>query len=1235
MAASSLEKTTTDLKVARFVVHKLGETFDSFQVHSSSIFSLVEQWRNLQASFTEVNMSLESRVKELEAKEREAGVVANKVQRFQEEVEVKRKSLEFGEKTVNERIAKVQARENDVRKWLEVINVHKKQIGEREKAVVAKERELAEGLERVRNLDEDEARVRKVELEANECRKAVEMEERRVSKIVEELEGREKRVELRESRVDERCKAVEIRENRVDERFKELEVKEMDIKVREEAVEAREMELREGVRAMEAREDRLMEDQQALDLKAEDMDKLYSLVELRETETNERFTEVESKEKELKLREANLKVQCEELKLKEKNVIERLSKLKSDEKDLRDSRRALEDKKNEIDVRFASLEAREGEVNKRSRDLEVKEMDVNAKLVVVEAKEAAWNVQWGMLEVKRKEVDEFDKAIELKEKKVEELCRELELKEKQINESIQGSQLKQGQMDGRFKEMEAKEKEISERCKEMELKEKQINRRKKAQELIEKQFEDSKKALELKERQVDERFHMLELKLKQMSELSQEREPKQQQRDGLSVCDHEKVSELKDKEINVPSELTELNGTQVNQHLEIQKLDVEQKKTCSDKLGLKGKQMADGDTELKSNQTNTQQNVSTFKEIQKGDMLRESEDKQNDKVQKVVNIKENQVSDKVHEVGPKPSDNGDNKLAVNSDRREDGGSRYCGLSGKILQFHLNERFTEHGSMNEEIVKLLESMTNPAKIVLDAINGFFPPHLCNKDGVASDTSVVRSSCLLLLEHLMNMRPFITKTLKKDATFVAVAWRAKMEVEGETEVVALAFLLLLVTYKLNNVVKKDDVRRLCGIVDQHKLAPRIRQKLGVLKRANGSSGVEDTIKEPIQSDSLLADNGHNALDPLPAKTPDIHSSCRSMDEKGVRSYLMEHVKEYDALKDKILDALRYASDPAKLVLSVCNISVTDPVQNHADLNNTICIFLLKQLMKLAPSISEEVTNEARVFAEILKAKLKGSNNPLFHYRFLQFVASYKLANSYHSDELLSYFKVFYCSGEEVYRPDENAYLCFALGLAKKIPGVIKNLIDKKKLLCAVKFICVFKLERTFPPVPLLEEYLEFIKRKVDEKRKEGSFKEKVDAENMESSALKSIIISITNFKLESQLPLERFVARMKELEKEKDERLSANCSRKRRASPMPSSSTPSQEKRPRSGPVQQSQPVPPVYLLPFPPGPPPPMPPSYGPPAYNRLMSAGPPNTPFYPPGDGHGVGPRLPSRLPYY
>lgn len=172
-------------------------------------------------------------------------------------------------------------------------------------------------------------------------------------------------------------------------------------------------------------------------------------------------------------------------------------------------------------------------------------------------------------------------------------------------------------------------------------------------------------------------------------------------------------------------------------------------------------------------------------------------------------------------------------------------------------------------------------------------------------------------------------------------------------------------------------------------------------------------------------------------------DIYSLCRNMDADGLRSYLTEHhLKGKFIIHDKILDALRYAPDPGKLVIEVTRSSshqiFVDKAESKADKNS--CILLLMQFMKLSPPITPVVEEEAKNFADFLNARLismGNSNTPADNFGFLQFVAAFKLASFYDPHQLIFLFRKFY-SGHEVYRKGQLACLCRALGLSKMIPG-----------------------------------------------------------------------------------------------------------------------------------------------------------------------------------------------------
>ncbi|KNA21789.1 hypothetical protein SOVF_040230 [Spinacia oleracea] len=99
-----------------------------------------------------------------------------------------------------------------------------------------------------------------------------------------------------------------------------------------------------------------------------------------------------------------------------------------------------------------------------------------------------------------------------------------------------------------------------------------------------------------------------------------------------------------------------------------------------------------------------------------------------------------------------------------------------------------------------------------------------------------------------------------------------------------------------------------------------------------------------------------------------------------------------------------------------------------------------------------------------------------------------------------------------------------------------GHIQSLIRKDEQLLAVAFICEYKMQDYFPPVPLLKAYLEGIRKRVCEMVEKGSDTAQNDAINMELSSLKAVLKYISMFKLESSFSPAPLELRIKQLEKE---------------------------------------------------------------------------------------------------
>ncbi|XP_021742826.1 FRIGIDA-like protein 5 [Chenopodium quinoa] len=264
-----------------------------------------------------------------------------------------------------------------------------------------------------------------------------------------------------------------------------------------------------------------------------------------------------------------------------------------------------------------------------------------------------------------------------------------------------------------------------------------------------------------------------------------------------------------------------------------------------------------------------------------------------------------------------------------------------------------------------------------------------------------------------------------------------------------------------------------------------------------------------------------------------------------------YSMDHMKENGVSPEEILDALRCSPDPGKLVFGITRLFH----RNFSDKDTTTiykdsCILLSEQLMKLSPPIMDNVKEEARDLAITLKAA-KG-RTPTDNFGFLQFIAAFKLADCFDADDLLSMFGSLY-GGPKVYRHEQQAVLCSALGLSDKIPGLIHSYIERNKLLTAVKCICVFKLEHLYSPVPLLECYLDLSRKRVNQKRKEGAFRFEYEAENMELAILRDVTSCIATFKLESKFPPDSLLLRIKQVYKKRKFRKVASKNQNNKRSP----------------------------------------------------------------------------------
>ena len=161
---------------------------------------------------------------------------------------------------------------------------------------------------------------------------------------------------------------------------------------------------------------------------------------------------------------------------------------------------------------------------------------------------------------------------------------------------------------------------------------------------------------------------------------------------------------------------------------------------------------------------------------------------------------------------------------------------YVTMDGRNLQLFLNKNACNHGKMGNEVFAALRMSADPAKLVLDAMEGFYPPHL--KDGVVEfEGATVRRSCVLLLEQLTRVGPPITPQVREDAARLAHEWKAKMGVEVGDSLELLGFLWLLVAYELTSDFDKNEIQKLFKDVIQHIEANELGRALGLTNLGAG--------------------------------------------------------------------------------------------------------------------------------------------------------------------------------------------------------------------------------------------------------------------------------------------------------------------------------------------------------------------------------------------------------------
>ncbi|KAL5700202.1 hypothetical protein ACHQM5_025679 [Ranunculus cassubicifolius] len=164
---------------------------------------------------------------------------------------------------------------------------------------------------------------------------------------------------------------------------------------------------------------------------------------------------------------------------------------------------------------------------------------------------------------------------------------------------------------------------------------------------------------------------------------------------------------------------------------------------------------------------------------------------------------------------------------------------YClKMDGAGLRSFIMDHRKDLPTSCEDATFALGFAPDPAKLVLDALEGFYP--LRSKRDRAGELGAIRRTCVLLLEGLTIINPEIKSSVKKSAKKLAVDWNHKVSTDSDDQLEALVFLQLLGTYGLAAEFDVDELLDLLVSI------ARRRQAVDLFK----GLGFQDKISDFIQ-------------------------------------------------------------------------------------------------------------------------------------------------------------------------------------------------------------------------------------------------------------------------------------------------------------------------------------------------------------------------------------------------
>ncbi|KMT09782.1 hypothetical protein BVRB_6g127620 [Beta vulgaris subsp. vulgaris] len=185
----------------------------------------------------------------------------------------------------------------------------------------------------------------------------------------------------------------------------------------------------------------------------------------------------------------------------------------------------------------------------------------------------------------------------------------------------------------------------------------------------------------------------------------------------------------------------------------------------------------------------------------------------------------------------------------------------------LLKFVMGNLKNLSSVWKEQLSVALGSATEPARLVLDTLEGFFPPKELTQEGDNSDASLhdIRQSCIILLEALSAFLTkadcatdsFLNPAMQQQAKSIANEWkpnvtRDSINAANGNSLEAEGFLQLIATFRITSEFDEEELCKYVLAVAHHWQATKLCRSLDLSQKIPGL--VETLIKSGRQIDAV---------------------------------------------------------------------------------------------------------------------------------------------------------------------------------------------------------------------------------------------------------------------------------------------------------------------------------------------------------------------------------------------